>query len=286
MTRWKLLAFLLALAALPSAAGAASNCNYTINATQTGSQVYDPSALSGTIVQLTFSTSATGLANSCSNTPVTIKSADGGTFKFQFSGQQLSYTLLNSERVQGPTTTEIDLNGNAKKDMLSGTPVAVDLFSATPGQYVPAGSYDAHLLVTVGTAAPVPVVAHLVVESGFRFVPENGSTTKTLSFGEVTNGAERSDTIYYQTNSALQIRATSLNNGVLVHELGASLGSIDYTATYNGSTLNLTNGPVVVSRAYDGMATQVDTLRVTIAPQSDKYAGKYRDTITLEFIPY
>jgi hypothetical protein len=242
--------------------------------------------MSGALVQLTFSTTATGLANNCSNVPVTISSADGGAFKFEFAGQQLGYTLLNSQRVEGPTSTRIALNGNAKKDILSGSPVAVDLFSATPGQFVRAGSYDAHLLVTVGTGAPVPVVARLVVASGFRFVPENGSTTKTLSFGEVTNGAERSDTIYYQTNSAVQIRATSMNNGVLVHELGTGLGSIDYTASYDGSVLNLSNGPVVVSRAYEGMSTQMDTLKVTIGPQSGKYAGKYRDTITLEFIPY
>ena len=73
---------------------------------------------------------------------------------------------------------------------------------------------------------------------------------------------------------------------VLVHELGQALGSIGYSASYDGAPLNLSNGPVVVSRAYEGMSTQMDTLKITIAPQTDKYAGKYRDTITLEFIPY
>jgi hypothetical protein len=286
MTPWKFAPTLIALAAITSTAKAAVNCDFTISAVQAGSQVYDPSSLTGSLVQLTFSTTTTGLPTSCSNVPVSIKSADGGAFEFVFAGQQLAYTLVNSNRVEGPTSTEIDLNGNAKKDLLGGTPVTVDLFNATPGQFVQAGSYDAHLLVTVGSKPPLPVVAHLLVEPGFRFIPENGSTTKSMSFGEVTNGAERSDTIYYQTNAALQIRATSMNNGALVHELGPSLGTIDYTATYNGTVLNLSGGPVVVARGYEGMATQMDTFRVTIAPQSGKYAGKYRDTVTLEFIPY
>jgi hypothetical protein len=286
MTPWKLAPVVIALAVVPSTAQAAANCDFTVNAVQSGSQVYDPAALTGSLVQLTFSTTTTGVPTSCSNVPVSIKSADGGTFKFDFAGQQLAYTLVNSNRVEGPTSTEIDLNGNAKKDILNGFPVTVDLFNATPGQFVQAGSYDAHLLVTAGSNPPIPVVAHLVVEPGFRFVPENGSTTKSMSFGEVTNGAERSDTIYYQTNAALQIRATSMNDGVLIHELGPALGTIDYTATYNGTVLNLSSGPVVVARGYEGMATQMDTFRVTIAPQSGKYAGKYRDTVTLEFIPY
>jgi hypothetical protein len=286
MKRWKFAPMLIAVAAVTSTAQAAVNCDYTINAVQAGSQVYDPASLTGSLVQLTFSTTTTGLPTSCSNVPVSITSADGGTFKFEFAGQQLAYTLVNSNRVEGPTNTEIDLNGNAKKDLLAGVPITIDLFNATPGQFVQAGSYDAHLLVTVGMKPPLPVVAHLLVEPGFRFVPENGSTTKSMSFGEVTNGAERSDTIYYQTNAALQIRATSANNGVLVHESGPTLGAIDYTATYNGTVLNLSSGPVVVARSYDGMGTQMDTFRVTIAPQSGKYAGKYRDTVTLEFIPY
>jgi hypothetical protein len=279
------MALLIGLAALPSAVEAA-DCSFTITANQAGSPVYDPASVTNTLVRLTFSTTATGLANNCSNTSVVITSADGGPFKFVNAGQQLTYTLLNSNQVEGPTNTRIALNGNAKNDILSGKAITIDLFSATPGQFVHAGSYDANLLVTVGNSAPVPVVASLIVEGGFRFVPENGSDTKTLSFGDVTNGAERSSTIYYQTNSALQIRATSFNHGVLVHDLGASMGTIDYTATYNGTVLNLTSGPVVIGRAYEGMGTQIDNLKVVIGPQTNKYAGTYRDTVTLEFIPY
>lgn len=279
---------IVALSALLGCAGQASaaTCAYDLNATQSGVAHYSPTRLAGTVVRFTFSTSDQNLPNQCTSVPIEIRSADGGDFSFELAGTRLVNAMINSNQVQGPKPNRVELNGNARNTIVGGGTAAVDLFAFAPGQFVRGGIYEAHLLIQVGDQPPVPVVAQVIVDQTFRFVPENGSSTKTLSFGDVTGGSERSSAIYYQTNAAFQLRATSANGGVLVHEEGAAFGDIAYAARYNDIPLSLGNGPVIVSQDYAGLGTRVDRLNVSIAPQTGKYAGTYRDTVTLEFIPF
>lgn len=287
MPKHHLIALGIGLSALiPTTAHASACDDFAIDVRQTSGSVYDPASMAGTVLNVAVTAADPDLKPGCTSVPIKIEPQAGGVFSFMLSGDTLNYSVQNSNQTGPRSANEIALNGNARNTIVGGGVANVPLFGFQAGQFVRAGRYTAPINVTVGNAPPFAYELAIDVEPSIRFVAENGAREKTLSFGDVTGGSERSSAIFYRTNAAFQLRATSQNRGTLLHEGGPQFGTISYQATYDGTPIDLASGMAVLSRAYPGASVQSDVLRIGIEPQNDKFAGKYRDVLTLEFIPF
>lgn len=287
MPKHHLIALGLSLSALiPTTAHASACDDYAIDIRQTSGSTYDPASMAGVVLNVAVTAIDADLKPGCTSRSIKIEPQAGGNFIFAMGGDTLNYSVQNSNHIGPRSANEISLNGNARNTIVAGSVANVPLFAFQSGQFVRAGRYIAPINVTVGNAPPLTYELAIDVEPSIRFVAENGAREKTLSFGDVTGGSERSSAIYYRTNAAFQLRATSQNRGTLLHESGAQFGSISYQTTYDGAPIDLATGMAVLNRTYSGTSVQSDLLRISIQPQSDKFAGKYRDVLTLEFIPF
>lgn len=287
MPKHFLIALGLGLSVLTPSAAHASSCeDYAVDVRQTSGSTYDPASMAGIVVNVAITAVDANLANGCTSVPIRIEPQAGGIFSFSMTGDTLNYSVQNSNQVGARSASQVVLNGNARNTIVSGGLASIPLFGFQAGQFVRAGRYIAPINVTVGDGPPLSYELEIDVEPSIRFVAENGAREKTLSFGEVTNGSERSTAIFYRTNAAFQLRATSQNHGTLLHEGGPQFGTIAYQATYDGAPIDLKSGLAVLNRTYPGASVQSDVLWIGIQPQRDKYAGKYRDVLTLEFIPF
>lgn len=257
---------------------------YQVEAVQSGGDQYDPAAAVGIIVGLRLIPLDPAVSN-CGNAPVEIVTEDGAPAALGFGGSQLGIAVQQSSKTANASLLGAKLTGNARSELIAGG-VVVPLYEIAPGQFVTPGSYRAALAVKVGQFAPVPVSVVVNVGPAVRFVPENGSNVKSLSFGEVSQGAQRSSSIYYLANGPFEIRITSQNRGQLLHELGSSYGTIDYRALYDGQELELGSGPTLVRKNPTNAGVQIDNLSISIAPQDGKYAGRYTDVLTLDYIAF
>lgn len=272
---------------LAAPAANAAQCNdYTVEAVQNGPDMYDPSAGAGILVSLRILPASISGGGSCQGVEIAVATEDGTSFAPSFGGQALALEPQRSNKTANLSLLGAKLTGTARGDVLSGAGVSVPLYLIRPGQFVPAGTYRENLVVTVDDGAPVTVPYTITVGSAVRFVPENGANAKTLSFGEVTQGSRRSSSIYYLANGPFEIRIRSENGGKLLHELGSSFGTISYDASYDGQALLLDQGPTVIQKSAGTSTVQVDDLVVSIAPQPGKYAGRYHDVLTLDYLAY
>jgi len=73
--------------------------------------------------------------------------------------------------------------------------------------------------------------------------------------------------------------------GRTVHSLGKGFGEIPYAAFLSGKPLTL-SAPSVVTLDLRNGPLQSEEMRVAVEPQPARYAGIYRDTLTLEFTPF
>ncbi len=279
-------AAIAALSAMIIAAPAqAKTCEtVSVEAVQAGSMQYDPAAGVGVPIGLRLVTTSTAEVN-CASVPVRIATQDGSTVALENGGASLAMDLQQSSQTANLSFLGASLTGNARHDLFAGT-VNVPLFVVRPGQFVPAGLYRERLTVQIGDAPPLPVEIVMQVQSSIRLVPQNGSSVKSISFGEVSQGSERTSSIYYVANGPFEVRLTSQNGGRLVHEAGQSLGHIRYATRYDGTAVDLSGGPAIVRIRPSGPGVQIDELTITVPPAGDHYAGKYRDVLSLDYIAF
>lgn len=110
-----------------------------------------------------------------------------------------------------------------------------------------------------------------------------GGQATTVDFGELTAGAVRSVTLEARSNVNYQLRATSLNLGVMRLPAPFDSWSIPYAATLSGSALALgtVSGTVLGPSTPTPAAGRAHPLAVTIGSVSGKRAGTYTDEITI-----
>ena len=272
-------ALLASVAPLPAFASCAT---YGAQVTQTTGASYNPAELTDLFVNISLN-APSNPASDCASTPVVIASR-GGVISLSNGASALNFLLVSSSATDGVTSSTFNLSSGGESDLVRTGNLSLPFLKLLPGQFVQPGEYTADLQLQVGDGAPVLFAIAVRVEPAMRFISGSGGTT-SLSLGEVTAGAQITDQFFYRTNSALSVSVLSENHGVLVHSLGKGFGEIPYAAFLSGKPLTL-SAPSVVTLDLRNGPLQSEEMRVAVEPQPARYAGIYRDTLTLEFTPF
>ena len=132
-------------------------------------------------------------------------------------------------------------------------------------------------------AEVVPRVQSNLAGTAGAFSP--GATFNYMDFGTLQAGASRSAFLPVRANTGVRISVMSENGGVLKHTDQPGLPSIDYTARIDGVQTNMA-APVQIVRRPPLQATGTNyEIRITIGEIRDRFAGRYRDTVTVEIDP-
>ena len=257
---------------------------YRITGRQASGQSYDPNQANRTVLQITLQAAGGNVPPRCTSAPVTITPQSGTAFVFANGSHQLGFVQLNSNQVSQANVTRFELNGNARNRLVRGEAVTIDLFELSAGQFPAAGEYRGTVLVQVGNALPQAVLFTITVRPAIRFLAEQGAMTRDLSFGEVSAGSVIRTAVFYQSNAAASITIQSQNRGRLVHT-GQPTAVIPYTLSYDGVPVNLATG-AQISRPFRGLLAVREEMVLTVAPGLNRFAGNYRDVLTLFYTAY
>jgi hypothetical protein len=288
LVRGVLAALLIALgAAGDGAALAQGSCpgGYRITGRQSSGQSYDPNQANRTVLQITLQAADSAVANSCTSAPVTITPQSGTAFVFANGSYQLGFVQLNSNLVSQANVTRFELAGNARSRLVRGETVTIDLFELSAGQFPAAGEYRGTVLVQVGNELPQAVLFAITVRPAIRFLAEQGAITRDLSFGEVSAGSVIRTAVFYQSNAAASITIQSQNRGRLVHTVRGPISAIPYSLTYDGVPVNLSTG-AQISRPFRGLLAVREEMVLEVAPGTNRFAGDYRDVLTLFYTAF
>lgn len=272
-------------AALAQNGGGACANGYRITGRQASGQSYDPNQANRTVLQITLQAAGEDIAPGCTSLPVTITPQSSTSFVFANGAYQLGFVQLNSNLVSQANVTRFELAGNARSRLVRGEAVTIDLFELSAGQFPAAGEYRGTVLVQVGTGLPQAVLFAITVRPAIKFLAEQGAMSRDLSFGEVTAGSVIRTTLFYQSNAAVSITIQSQNRGQLVHTVQGPPRTIPYRLTYDGTAVNLA-AAAQISRPFRGLLAQREEMVLEVAPGSDRFAGVYRDVLTLLYTAY
>jgi len=274
-------------AALAQGQGGDGSCpgGYRITGRQASGQSYDPNQANRVVLQIALQAIDGAIRPGCRSAPITITPQSGAAFVFANGSDELGFVQLNSNLVSQANVTRFELSGNARTRLVGGEAVTIDLFELSAGQFPAAGEYRGTVLVQVGTGLPQAVLFTIVVRPAIRFLPELGALTRDLSFGEVSAGSTIRTAVYYQSNAAANITIQSQNRGQLVHTIQGPSRAIPYRLVYEGTTVNLYSG-TQINRPFRGLFALRDEMVLEVAPGTDRFAGDYRDVLTLFYTAY
>ncbi len=273
------------LAPTPLAAQASCPQGYSITARQSSGQNYDPNQANRTILQLNLQAVGKAIPPGCTSQPVTITPQTGAAFSFVNGAYSLGFIQLNSGLVAQANVTRFELSGNARNRLVRGEALDIDLFEISAGQFPVAGEYRGTVLVQVGNALPQAVLFAITVRPAIKFLAEQGAMHRDLSFGEVTRGSTIRTTVFYQSNAAVNITIESQNRGFLVHEQGPQVRPIPYRLVYDGMAVNLA-AAAQITRSFRGLVANREEIVLEVAPGDARFAGSYRDVLTLLYTAF
>lgn len=271
--------------AAPLAAQGACPGGYQVTARQSSGQDYDPNQANRMILQLNLQATDPRVPRSCTSQDVTIIPQSGTTFSFVNGGYELGFVQLNSGLVSEANVTRFRLNGRARSRLVRGEAIDLDLFEISAGQFPAAGEYRGTVLVQIGNRLPQAVLFTILVRPAIKFLAEQGATTRDLSFGEVTRGSVLRTAVFYQSNAAVSITVTSQNRGRLVHDDGPGVPPIAYSLFYDGARVDLSS-PSQINHPFRGLAATRDEMVLEVPPGDARFAGNYRDVLTLNYTAY
>jgi hypothetical protein len=265
--------------------GGACPGGYRVTGRQASGQSYDPNQANRTVLQITLQAADDDVARGCTSAPVTITPQSSTAFVFANGSYQLGFVQLNSNLVSQANVTRFELSGNARSRLARGEAVTIDLFELSAGQFPAAGEYRGTVLVQVGSGLPQAVLFSIMVRPAIKFLAEQGAMSRDLSFGEVTAGSVIRTAVFYQSNAAVSITIQSQNRGQLVHTVQGPLRAIPYRLTYDGVPVNLAAG-AQVNRPFRGLLALREEMVLEVAPGTNRFAGDYRDVLTLLYTAY
>lgn len=265
--------------------GGACPDGYRITGRQASGQSYDPNQANRTVLQITLQATEGSIPPRCTSAPVTITPQSGTAFVFANGSYQLGFVQLNSNLVQQANVTRFVLSGSARSRLVRGEAVTIDLFELSAGQFPAAGEYRGTVLVQVGSGLPQAVLFVITVRPAIKFLAEHGAMTRDLSFGEVSAGSVIRTAVYYQSNAAASITIQSQNRGRLVHTVQGPLRAIPYSLAYDGIAVNLSSG-AQINRPFRGLLAVREEMVLEVAPGTNRFAGDYRDVLTLLYTAY
>ncbi|MEH6664121.1 MAG: hypothetical protein V7678_04670 [Brevundimonas sp.] len=274
------------LLTLAGAAQTAPCTGYALTVAQETGQEYDPGAAVAQRVSLRLSSAAGPLDAACAAVPVVIAPGAAESLPIRLSNGS---SQLGSEAVSSGMAVRsgrsLVLTAGARNDLVAGRAVVVPLGDVSSGQFRRSGLYQTRIDVTAGdTTQPLTLASRVMPVMRFEASSRDGA--ESIDLGDLARGSRARTTFFYRTNADMAVTATSDNGGMLVHEDGARLGSIPYRAFLAGSELDTATGAASVDLPFSGLSVQAQTLEIRVAPATNVYAGRYRDTLTLSFIPY
>lgn len=280
-------AFAFAFAAVAVAvAGQARACTgFAVNVLQTSATSYSPAEL--TTNRLTIKLSTAGpIDSACDTLTVTVGPHDWDPRPMVL--QNGTSELLGSD----PGTPnavrvgrDLQLTPTAVQQLVAGQPIYLDIQDITAGQFVRSGSYVSLITVVAGDRTQ-DLSLEAVVQPVILLQGSSADGQEDIDLGVLEDGASGETSVFYRTNAELNISIESQNRGYLVHERGVSFGQIAYLATFGGQALDLTNPGAALSFGFSQLGLQSQVIAVTAPSVPPAYAGAYRDTLTISFMPY
>ncbi|MEQ8403896.1 MAG: hypothetical protein RKE49_02280 [Oceanicaulis sp.] len=270
------------------AGGAARACSgYELVPALVEGGVYDPADPSASFVAFDLRAADPDLPTRCRNAQVTIEIVGGGAQDPDLrSGAGVLQAEWEADALVRRTGPRFRLTQPARRALARGETIRFRLYRLPAGQFADAGDYEQLLRFSAGRSE-VTFPLSVSVEPALRFEGDSAGGARTLDLGELSQGGRASSDFFFRTNAPVAVTLVSDNRGVLVHERGADFGTIPYAASLSGEAVDLSGaaGAVVRGRFAAG-GVQAGRLTVEAAPARARYAGRYRDVITLTFIPY
>lgn len=287
------LALAAALAASIGSAHAQLCPGYTLNIEQVAGDTYDPVDVVPTRVQVRLSVDGGTAPAACALQPV-IVSAD-------FDTDPLATVFRNPDSLLNltgsyPGNADANLVGftarltlGARQRLVSGEPITLSLVDLTAGQFLRAGTYTSPIRARVGIGG-TPVTLNLVsqVVPAMQLLASSADGQETIDLGDPRNGTSGSTLFFFRSNMGVQVAASSLNGGRLLHE-GSTGHTIPYTMNLASTPLNLSAGPAQVNIPFTSILPRASLIEVNVPPppaNDQPFAGVYRDTVTLSFTPF
>lgn len=259
---------------------------YDIAISQLTAFSYNAADAVASTLELELRAVESGLPRRCRNVRVEIEIIGGSARDPDLSAGsgQLQTRWINTQSVNR-NGDRWRLRQSARTDLVEGRTISFPFYSLDAGQFVEPGEYRHTLRITIGErVVSMPVIVS--VEPTMRFEGDSRGGTQSLDLGDISNGARASSDFFFRTNSAMAITLVSDNHGTLQHERGKQFGRIPYAASISGRSVDLSSGSDTIDIAFVGTSIQSGRLEVEVPPSPHQYAGRYRDVITLSFIPY
>ena len=160
-------------------------------------------------------------------------------------------------------------------------------------QFVRRGTYNDEIVVSLYQGqANQPAQAVLIGQQSVSLtsvtptvaqIALDGQGQTTLDFGFLTAGTVREAELFFRTNAAYRIDATSEHGGVLQNVFQSGGNPVPYQLRVDGSLVDLTSPALItLGLTVAGSSTTWETipLSVTIGPVSGVLPGLFQDVIT------
>lgn len=208
------------------------------------------------------------------------------------SRQPLGYELTSGSGTQLPNENEASFGLPVLIPANAERRVRLEL-RLNPGQVVRAGHYDDQLRLQLQSAGGATLTNVRRTPVSVRVPPRaqvnvagtagafaSGLRSSVLDLGDLSGGSRGRVYLQVRSNEAVRIRLVSQNRGVLRHTTIADQ-TIPYQFSVDGSAVDL-RGPTRLVRSPPRTLDGAAYLGVaTVAPVSNRFAGEYRDVITI-----
>lgn len=252
-----------------------------VRTVQQGGESYDPAQLTAQLVRLTVE--APRFGESCAALSATIRPRDGASrIGLRRLGEALAVRPVGSAAVARANASQIEIAPAARQALAREGRITLDLFQIDAGQFLPVGDYVAELEWVLDGHEPQPINVRVRIEPSVRLA---GDHVRRLSLGDVSDGGDARSRFFYATNASLRVTARSRNSGYLQHENGPAYGAIAYEAYLSDRKLDLSR-QAVIDLGFQTRELSSQELHVRVRPQTGRYAGTYRDILTLDFVAY
>lgn len=284
---------LLALFLLPAVAHAAeeTDCAPVIQRATADSLRYDPFAPREVGGNLVIEIVNRGTA-AC-RLSLGLEAANGDRLQLRGPGGGIAYRLRprrdGFDSGPGPFARNLDVAVGANGSVR--LPIAIEI---APGIVVPPGPYGDLLQLRLldrdgtplGSQESVRLELEVIAQAQANIAGSAGHfgagpAFGVINFGVLETGERRRAALQIRANTEVSIRVRSEHGGMLEHVQYPDLPGIPYSARFDGTAIDLAATTELVRRPPERLAGARYPLELTIGTVGERFAGRYRDTLTI-----